>query len=182
MQKIFIGMLLVFFDLTVNANGHVVGVLPDFVGYIFIFMGCREMSQESNHFSRAYPFIVGMAVYGTVIWVLQLFGITYYGDTWPFAVLSMAVTCVSLYIDYCIILGVRDMEDTYNSSFRSGTLENVWLATAIFSIAGVIALMLMPILGAICIAGGLAAQVVFLYLFYQAKKEYTLVTGTEASE
>ncbi|MCD8069463.1 MAG: hypothetical protein LUE87_11410 [Lachnospiraceae bacterium] len=182
MQKIFIGFLLVFFDLTVNANGHVVGILPDFVGYVFIFMGCREMTEESDHFSKAYPFIVGMAVYGMVIWVLELLGITYYGDTWPFAALSMVVTCVPLYIDYCIILGVRDMENTYNSSFRSGTLDNVWFATVIFSVAGVIALMLLPVLGAICIAGVMAAHVVFLYQFYQAKREYILAAGTEASE
>ena len=48
MTKIFVGFLFVFlnFNFTLN-DTYVINLLPDFVGFILLYMGTRELLEES---------------------------------------------------------------------------------------------------------------------------------------
>ena len=59
MNQIFLGMLFVFLDLTLNINNCTIDFLPDFVGYILMMKGLREMESESACFTKSRPWAMG---------------------------------------------------------------------------------------------------------------------------
>lgn len=75
MQKIFTGLLLVSFDFNLTLGSCVIGLIPDFLGYIFIRKGVQELREESLCFARLDPWTLGMAVYSGILYLLDLFGI-----------------------------------------------------------------------------------------------------------
>lgn len=62
MNNIFYGMLFVFLDLDLNFGDSKVGLIPDFIGYILIFVGLAELTAGKDRFSRTMPFAAAMAV------------------------------------------------------------------------------------------------------------------------
>ena len=54
MTKIFVGFLFVFlnFNFTLN-DTYVINLLPDFVGFILLYMGTRELLEESPRYTTA---------------------------------------------------------------------------------------------------------------------------------
>ena len=56
MTKIFVGFLFVFlnFNFTLN-DTYVINLLPDFVGFILLYMGTRELLEESPRYTTAGP-------------------------------------------------------------------------------------------------------------------------------
>ena len=70
MKKIFIGLLFLFFRITINS----VDILPNFVGYVLIYLGLAEVIQTpSVETSRMLS--AAAAVVEGVLWVLALFGV-----------------------------------------------------------------------------------------------------------
>ncbi len=55
-QRIFIGLLLVFLDFRIQY----VDILPDFIGYIFIFRALDTLARQHPCFSRARPFALAL--------------------------------------------------------------------------------------------------------------------------
>lgn len=55
MTKIFIGFLFAFLDFNLLLNGHVLNLLPDFVGTILMLLGTQELSAESERYSPCAP-------------------------------------------------------------------------------------------------------------------------------
>ena len=52
MSKIFIGFLFVFLNLSFKLDDtHVINLLPDFIGFMLLYLGTRELREES----RAIP-------------------------------------------------------------------------------------------------------------------------------
>ena len=74
MSALFWGFFFVYINFNLIVNGHVLNVLPAFVGYALIMKACREMEGESGLFSSIRPFALGMAVYT---------GICGWGTCWP---------------------------------------------------------------------------------------------------
>ena len=56
MTKIFVGFLFVFlnFNFTLN-DTYVINLLPDFVGFILLYMGTRELLEESPATPQPVP-------------------------------------------------------------------------------------------------------------------------------
>jgi len=171
MKKIFIGLLLVFLDFNLTLNNSVIGLIPDFVGYIVMIKGLEEMTEESPLFPKVRPFAIGMAVYTGILYALDLFGIAVSDDVLSFllAVVSMAV---SLYISYNLVMGVRDMEDRYATGLNGEQLKSRWMIVAVFSIAGLVALLVPTTLSIILLIGMLIVYILFLVAFSRSKNLY----------
>jgi hypothetical protein len=74
--QIFWGLLLVLLDFRINR----VDLFPDFLGYILVAIGCRELANVSRHFATANTFAwvsVGLALLGFLLsrGVAQVFGL-----------------------------------------------------------------------------------------------------------
>ena len=76
MSALFWGFFFVYINFNLIVNGHVLNVLPAFVGYALIMKSCREMEGESGLFSSIRPFALGMAVYTGILWLGDLLAVT----------------------------------------------------------------------------------------------------------
>ena len=117
MQKIFTGLLLVSFDFNLTLGSCVIGLIPDFLGYIFIRKGVQELREESLCFARLDPWTLGMAVYSGILYLLDLFGIGLRPGFFSY-LMGAASLAASLYISYFIVRGVQDMEQNLGGSCR----------------------------------------------------------------
>ena len=63
MNKILIGLSFVFIDVNVSLGNVTVSLIPDFVGYIFLFLGLKQMQEENYWFARTKSLAVVMLLY-----------------------------------------------------------------------------------------------------------------------
>lgn len=170
MNYIFFGLLLTFLNFNITIGENVVGILPDFIGFIMITLGLKELSEESGFFTKTIPFAIGMAGYSALLYVLDLFVIS--GNlSWITALLGIAATLVGLYISYSIIQGIFDMERKYNTDLRGDTLFRIWKPLAILKILSYVTLFV-PMFTVIFIVATFILTVLFLADFYTAKNNY----------
>ena len=174
MQKIFTGLLLVSFDFNLTLGSCVIGLIPDFLGYIFIRKGVRELREESPCFARLDPWTLGMAVYSGILSLLDLFGIGLRLGIF-FYLMGAASLAASLYISYSIVRGVQDMEQNLGGScrlnLRGGNLKTAWLVSAVASAIST-GLLILPALATQSMIVALVAHICFLVFFNRAKNVY----------
>lgn len=180
MRSIFIGMLLIFLDFNININASTIGLIPDFIGFIFMVKGLDELSGKAASFARARPFAVVMGVFSGLLYALDLFGV-FVRLGWLGILLGLAGAVISLYITYTIIEGVRELEEAYKADLNSRRLTSAWKVMAIFQIIMVFTLML-PLLSLICALVSLIASIVFLVAFNNSKKLYETLPPAESAE
>lgn len=121
MKKIFWGFIFIFFDFNITIYSTVIGLIPEFLGYIFIIQGLSQLSFESNYFEKARPFGIVLEVYYIIYYILNLIGLAEYlvNVNLAFSLILMAVR-LSLFI--YIILGIRDIESNYKCNLNSTSL------------------------------------------------------------
>lgn len=170
MRNIFIGFLLVFLDFNIDINTCRIGLIPDFIGYIVMINGLKEMVHESRCFEKVKPFAVGMCVYSGFLYVLDLLG-TSAALGWLGVLLGIVSLIVSLYISYTIIKGIAEAETNHNADLNSTSLKNTWILMAIFHAASYVSAFV-PALSIICILISLVVAIIFLVQFNRSKKLY----------
>ena len=69
MRKLFWGFFFIYLNFNLNLNQYSLNILPNFVGYILLLQGMKQLEEESRFFRRARPFAVGMAVYEAILWI-----------------------------------------------------------------------------------------------------------------
>jgi hypothetical protein len=178
MKKIMIGLIMVFLDFNLTLNNNVIGLIPDFIGYIIMVKGLIEMTEESPLFPKVRPYATGMAVYTGILYALDLFGVIVSLSFFTFLLGVISVT-VSLYISYTIVMGVRDMEDRHGTDLNGEQLKSRWMIAAVFSIASVAAL-LFPVLAIIMLIAVVITSILFLVAFNRSKNLYESMRGAEA--
>lgn len=171
MTNLFIAFLLIFldFNLTIN-SAYVIGLIPDFVGFIFMIKGLKELAGESPRFSKLRPFAIGMTVYACIVYVLNALAVGTTSTLLSFA-LSFAETAVSLYISYNIVMGVHDMEIRHSACFNYNNLKTYWTVMAIFQAVAYVGFFI-PAFSIVCILVSCAFSIVFLVQFHRSRKLY----------
>ena len=180
MRNLFIGFLLIFLDFNLNLNSITIGLIPDFIGYIFMIKGLDELSGEAGSFARIRPFAVGMGIYSAVLYALDLFGISVQLGIIG-VLMGVAGLVISLYIAYVIIKGVQELEALHSASLESEKLRSTWTVMAVGQAAAYLTIFL-PVLAIICILVCFVAAIVFLVAFNTSKKLYEALLKTKGPE
>lgn len=172
MHKIFNGLLLALldFDITFGAEGtHILGLIPDFVGYILIRLGLDAMVPYSKRFARARPWVTGMVIYTAALYVSDLVGLSAMlgtAVTLPLGLLSIAV---SLKITFEIAKGVADMESAVGLPLNADSLRLFWIWMAFASFGTILLFQIFPELSLASMLIGLISNIAFLFSFHKAK-------------
>ena len=166
-NRIFIGMIFLFLDFNLDFNGSRIGLLPDFIGYIFILRGLNELAGFSSCFVKVMPHVKVMAVYAAVIYAMSLFGV--YIDASLGLLLGFVTMLLALFISYNIVMGVKDIEADSGQSLNSGQLYSAWRLLAIFQVLTFV-LLYIQTLTTLCILAVLIAQIYYLYVFNITKR------------
>lgn len=171
MQNIFIGMLFVFLNFSLDIGSLRIGLIPTFLGYIYIAKGLLEVTGFSDNFSKVAPYVKGMVVYSGICYAMDLLGISFIIGMPIDFVLGLISTVVSLFISHGIIMGIRDIEIAKVQNLNAGQLYSTWKLLAIVSLA-VYLLYIIPVLAVICMIAGFMIAVYYLSIFNKTKNLY----------
>jgi len=140
LKKLFWGFFFIYLNFNLNVNAHSLNVLPDFVGYILLLQGMKQLEEESHFFRSGRPFAVGMAVYTAILWVGALLGVTAGG--WIGTILELIALAVSFYVSWLLIQGVLEMEKQQAADWGGAVLYSRWkLLLAVQVISSLLGLM-----------------------------------------
>ncbi len=177
MKKIFIGYLFIMFHLTING----LDLLADFVGYLLIYQGLSELSVKSASMTKGKPWAMGLTVYGIAVLLAQLYTL-FTGEEFnssTISVLTLFATIANLYVNYCIVIGVRELEEYDHLELGSKVLLQLWkmqlVLQVVLSVLAFVALYAYQLLLVLSIIA-LVVNIVYLYYFYKAMDAYSKAT------
>lgn len=152
MKKIFIGLLFLFFRITINS----VDILPNFVGYVLIYLGLAEVIQTpSVETSRMLS--AAAAVVEGVLWVLALFGV---GLGLPLGLLFQVL------ITWRLVTWAGETENP-----RAGQFRVSWYFLAAGAALSLALAWLEQDLALVAAIAALVGAVYYIYVFYRIWKE-----------
>jgi len=164
MSKIFVGFLLISFGINIGSFDF----LPDFVGYFLIYLGMKELTDESPRFQKHAPLAVVLAVYELVVLLSGIAGSgsSGFGITSVLGLVSMAV---SLYLTWQLVKGVQDIEIGRSCDLEGLALEKGWTARAVCMVLSFL-LVWIPAVNVLAILLAFIAHIYFLVKLYQSKR------------
>ncbi|MCD8211749.1 MAG: hypothetical protein LUC17_01825 [Oscillospiraceae bacterium] len=171
MKKIFIGLLIVLFDIRITvAETHVIGLLPDFIGYIVIIFGVNQLLKlwKSQALRVARVLCYPMILFSAYSYLRDILGLEVDGFAILWALLCAVICSV---ITFMLTRSVRDVENQAGLELGSGRLTIRWLFSAIVE---VVICFLLPydLIYLICLFVQLVVNVIFLSAFYQSDQKY----------
>lgn len=172
MGNICIGYILIFLDFNLNLGNCTIGLLPDFIGYICMINGLRELESESSNFQKAQPYAMGMSIYTGILYAVNLFGISA-NLGWLSEILAIVSMAITYYILYTIIIGVQDIERTRNVGLNSAKLKATWMPMVFLRVVTYITLLIsLPTIAVICMIAWFILSITFLIALNKAKNLY----------
>ena len=171
MSALFWGFFFVYINFNLIVNGHVLNVLPAFVGYALIMKACREMEGESGLFSSIRPFALGMAVYTGILWLGDLLAVMGQGS-WLATLLGLVSLAVSLYVSWAVVQAIRDVEARRGAELNSDSLKTAWTVLAVAQAAAWVLGLLGSLMALMGVIAGLVGIVWFLAALWRSRKYY----------
>lgn len=170
MIKIFWGFFFIVFHFNLTFGTSVISFLPDFVGYYLILSGIYELKDLASGFRKIKNWVLLLALLKVVTFLLDLAGLSSLNQ--PIAVITgIVLLVISLYVQYYIIYGIRQMEESQQMDLYAAKLFSLWKIVAACSILSYLCLIL-SWLAAIFIIISALFDIVFLYYLWQSKKKF----------
>ena len=170
MDKLFWGFFFLILNFNLNFNGAALGLLPDWVGFLLLYLGCGRLLEESELFRKPRPFCVGLSIYTGVLWLMGLLGIsTDLGIlSW---ILGLVAVCLNLYTSMLIVDAITNVEMRRNYDLCAAHLRKVWKVLAVCTAAATL-LMIVPALALLCAVIACITGIVFLVAVHGTRKAY----------
>lgn len=170
MSKIFWGFFFIVFHFNLTLGTSVISLLPDFIGYFLILSGIYELENLASSFGKVKSWVLLLALLKIVTFLLDLAGLSSLNQ--PIAVIiGIVLLVISLYVQYYIIYGIRQMEESQQMDLYATKLFSLWKIVATCSIFSYLCLIL-SWLAAIFIIISVLADIVFIYYLWQSKKNF----------
>lgn len=168
MQSIFVGLIFLFFNFTLNLNNHVLNLMPAFVGYLLINIGAKSLENTAPVFKKILTVCIVLAALGVVSFVLDLLGLSYLGIL--SSILSLVFLAGNIYITFYITQGVLDIESTKVVNLQGAELRNIWKISTIVSCFNFVCSFIIPILLLFTMFVSLIISIIFMVRFYRTYK------------
>lgn len=179
MDKLFWGFFFLFLNFNLNFNGASLSLLPDWVGFILLYLACSELERESELFAKPRPFCVGLGIYTGVLWLMSLLGI----DTelgllsW---ILGLVAVCLNLYTSMLIVDAIANVEMRRNYDLCAAHLRKVWKVLAVCTVAAQL-LILLPVLALVCVLVAAVTGIVFLVAVHGTRKAWRSMVDEQSN-
>lgn len=166
MGKIFAGLVFLFFDAWVN-NFH---LLPDFVGYILIYLGMNEMRLASLTYAQTQKLAGGAAVYEGILWIAALTQAGFGGSA--AVLLRVASLVLKLLVTFYVWVGVRELEQTPGAPDMGSKNMRIcwWVLLVCWVVMEIVTLA--SLLTFIAAVVGVVASLGYLLFYYHAWQLY----------
>ena len=169
-----IGLIFVFFYINIPVLGRTVDVLPDAAGYLLIVFNAWQFREKSRSFSNLVYLSGILAVYSTVVRLIEPRGMTGIA-------LSLLELILQLYLLKWIEDGVKDMEQTVGAHLNTDVLyrwrilvSGAWAAVFVCVTAGALAPGLV-IIGLAAAAAWAVLCILLLVTLFRTSRRYKLL-------
>lgn len=112
MGKLTTGLIFVLFEVQLNANGHSIGILPAFAGYLAMVRGLGELRGETALFDRLRPYAAALGVFELAHWGLYCAGALDAASLWA-AILGGVSVAGKIFVTGRLAAGVHDVEERF---------------------------------------------------------------------
>ncbi len=167
MNNLFRGMIFIFININLTLGNSKIDILPDFIGFFMLVKGLEELYNQSDNFIKIKPFATGLGVYTLIVFLLNLFGIGYGLEY----VAGIVYTILLIYVTYTIIIGIMDIEKSFNISLDSERLMSSWKIMTIFNIL-IFIVIFIPFLNFIFLIFSIVFTIAYLVSFNRTKNLY----------
>jgi len=175
MRKLFWGMFFLFFNINIFLFIINITLFPDFIGYILMALGVKELLNLSKHFKHIYPITIAMLILSAVFFVISLFMIEI--DMMLSGIISIAFSAMFLFLLCKIIFGIKDMEKNDDRDYKTSMLFISWIVLTVFTGITYLSVLVsfLPfftyLITSLSIATGVVF-IIFMIAFFISKKEY----------
>lgn len=169
MNYIFWGYFFVLINFNITSGNSVIGLFPDFIGYILIYKGNQLLRSYSNRFVKIQPTVILLAILTAITYMLDILGVTaknYYFNVFCMIILIL----IGIYAQYHVVHGILDIQRTQNIELNAETLLSTWKIAAVINILSLFFMATQIALLFLLLA--MMANIIFLILLYQTKKLY----------
>ena len=171
MRHCFIGLIFIFLDFSVELqSGGVIGLIPDFIGYYFVARGLSELCEESPRFRMARLLAVIAGVCSAILYAVDIIISTDSLGVFGL-ILSVVSSAMLLWLLYVILSGLLDVEKERRTALGGKALCMTWIVMAVLLVLSYVSL-IDPLFALLCAIANLIVSIVFLALFYRAKKRF----------
>jgi len=169
MNKITIGMLLVFLNFNLDINATRIGLIPSFLGYLIMLIGLGEIGRFSGRFSKIRPLVTVMFAYSTVLYFMDIYGLWAVDMRFLIIALSLIFVIMSLYVAHSIVMGIKDIEALWGVELDSDKLYYAWQVLVLFNFIVYVVFHIPPI-GTLFVIIGFIVGVYYLAAFDRTAK------------
>lgn len=131
MLRIIIGLILILFEIYLGAEGHRIGLIPDFIGYLFLFFGMKAEQDKCITYKKDKLFMLPFAVYSYAIYLGDLYALIE-GKEIPFVKIDLRIFCtfismlMCVYTTYAIYKGTKAVEDNFAVELKTKRIMYIW--------------------------------------------------------
>lgn len=171
MKHIFWGLVFIFFHFRIIG----IDLLPDFLGYLFVSFGLYSLAVKSVHFKRSLLCSAALFLM-QLVHLLTFIGIRFH--LLVYLILDFSSVFASLMMLYFIVMGLKDLAAQKLLKMNTQIFMNIWFVQAISQTIGFLLSFtfsdLAYMLSAYAAMVTMAANVLFLFYFYRAKKSMSV--------
>ncbi len=131
MLRIIIGLILILFEIYLGAEGHRIGLIPDFIGYLFIFFGMKAEQNKCISYKKDKLFMLPFAIYSYAIYLGDLYALIE-NTTIPFLNIDLRIVCtfismmICIYSTYIIYRGLKSVEENFSVELKTKRVMYIW--------------------------------------------------------
>lgn len=155
------------------AGRSIIGLIPDFAGYILISNGIKECVEEINVYKKVQKYAFAACIFSATIWIMDLTTATsmlYYkfGAVWGYVLRAVSVIFIAI-VTYFLINVFQYVSAKYKYDYDLRILKLSWLFTVLMNMLMLICSKIVSIYSWIALGEVLAALwfLIMLYLAYE---------------
>lgn len=178
MTKIFWGLVMAHLDILWKGYD----VLPDFIGYLLIFFGARELRAAGRRFDAV---AVCAAIMTAASLLLTGAGVTGHLPTagWGSEAVHLADCALTAVLELFFLAGVKQAERTYQTELNDAMFFRAWLFTWMFAVFGSVLRVMENDIFAIMTTATTGLLTIWLfYALWQIRKNYGYLRMQQAFE
>lgn len=170
MKKIFAGLIFILFSVNVTVGGYMIGLLPDFLGYLLVAAGLKEVWQEEGIFENLVPLALEIAVFTGMIYMIRLLPMTRREGL--LQVLGILAALCFFAMAYKITNGIKALEKKHLCTLSARRLIPLAGAYTVCKSAAQLLAMMNNVLAAAVTVVALAIAFLFIVTFYDTTNKY----------
>lgn len=131
MKKIIIGCFMILVNIYFYVGSSIIGLIPDFAGYILISGGIKECVEDGKVCKNVQKYAFAACIFSAAVWVMDLLAVTStmyvsFGAEWGYVLRAVAIVFIGI-VTHFLLKVFEYAGAKYNYAFDLKVLRLSWL-------------------------------------------------------